>query len=78
MVRLTAFEGADPTTGENRTMTIGRLDPDELAADVGRWAHDVTLRMLAGTADPDDDDEAPAPRPAVKPPFIEATLWSEA
>ncbi len=81
MVTLTAFEGSDPTQGERRTMTIGRVDPAELATDVGRWAHDVTARMLAGSApvdieDTEDADDTPQ-RPAVPPPFVETTLWAD-
>jgi hypothetical protein len=81
MLTVTLFEGGDPAIGERRTMTIGRDDDAELATDVGRWAHDVTARMLAGDVvvditDPDDDP--PTPRPAVTAPgFVEQPLWPE-
>lgn len=51
------FDGGDPTTAEQRTMTIGRNDPAELCREVGSWAHEVAARMLAGATGVDVDVE---------------------
>lgn len=68
MVTVTVFDGGDPATGEQRTLTVGG-EPAELPQMVAERIHDLVAWLLK--------DEMPAPPAAVDLSDVPMDLWED-